>query len=373
MSLKIAIVGCGKIADQHVHAISRIPEAKLVAVCDREPMMARQLADRFRIGRCYGEVEQMLAQEQPHAVHITTPPLGHHQLAKLCLEAGSHVYVEKPFTITAGEAEELIDLAEKRRLTIVAGHNLQFTLEMLDLRTAVAGGFLGGAPSHLESHFSYSLDDTSYVGPILGDRNHWVRKLPGQLFHNIVSHGLAKLAEFLDDEIVEVHASAHQTDRLRDMGGAEVMDELRVHLRDKRGTTAYFCFSTQLRPPVNQLRLFGPSGTLVVDHASGSLVRIPNRSAKSYLTYFLPPLRLAREHACNGFRNMWRFVHRDLYQDAGMKEIIQRFYASILQGAPAPLPNREIILTARLMDEIFRQIREQQGRGDPERIHAKEE
>ena len=77
---------------------------------------------------------------------------------------------------------------------------------------------------------------------MLGNRSHWVRQLPGQLFHNIISHGIAKLAEFLDDESMEIAATAHQSEQLRSLGAQEVMDELRVLIRDKSGTTAFFCF-----------------------------------------------------------------------------------------------------------------------------------
>src|SRR5262249_27999677 len=150
----------------------------------------------------------------PDVVHITTPPEGHYALAKQCLEWGSHVYLEKPFTVTAGEAESLLRLAETRRLKITAGHNYQFTLEMLGMRRLVEEGFLGGKPVHLESYFSYDLADASYVGPLLGNRRHWVRELPGQLLHNVISHGIARLAEFLDDDLAEITASAHQSDAL---------------------------------------------------------------------------------------------------------------------------------------------------------------
>ncbi len=183
--LKIAIIGCGKIADQHVLAIRRIPECGIVAVCDQELLMAKQLAERFGISDCFCDVPKMLQAASPDVVHITTPPQSHFALAKQCLESGSHVYLEKPFTITAREAESLIRLAENRRLKLTSGHNLQFTLEMLEMRRLVEQGFLGGKPVHLESHFSYSLEDTAYVGPLLGNRNHWVRQLPGQLFQNV--------------------------------------------------------------------------------------------------------------------------------------------------------------------------------------------
>ena len=353
--LKIAIVGCGKIADQHVHAINRIPDCKIVALCDRELLMAKQLGERFGISKCFSDLNEMLQAATPDVVHITTPPQSHFSLAIQCLESGSHVYLEKPFTITADEAESLIHHADRRNLKITAGHNYQFTLEMLEMRQLARKGFLGGRPVHLESYWSYDLGDTGYVGPLLGSRNHWVRQLPGQLFHNIISHGIARLAEFLNDELAEIVARAHQSEQLRRLGAQDVLDELRVLIRDKSDTTALFCFSTQIKG-LNQLRIYGPANSVVVDNASGSLIRNKVRSYKSYLTYFVPPIRNAREHLRNARLNVTNFLRRRLYQDFGMKELIERFYNSIRTGGSPPIPYREIILTARIIDEIFAQI-----------------
>jgi predicted dehydrogenase len=353
--LRIAIVGCGKIADQHVHAIRRIPNCSIVAVCDQEPLMARQLAERFKISGVFSDLQEILATVSPDVVHITTPPRSHFPLAKQCLQAGSHVYLEKPFTVTAAEAKELIALADNKGLQITVGHNYQFTLEMIEMRRLVASGFLGGKPVHVESYWGYNLGDASYVGPMLGSKTHWVRQLPGQLLQNLISHGVAKLVEFLDDD-VQVTAHAHQSEQIRSLGGQEVQDELRVFLHDKQSTTALFCFSTQIGPDLNCMRLCGPKNSLVVDQSSGSLLRLENKTCKSYLTYFLPPLRLARQHLRNARINIINFLRGRLHQDLGMKELIERFYTSIRSNGSPPIPYREILLTARIMDEIFAQI-----------------
>ena len=179
--LKIGIVGCGKIADQHVDAIHRIPDCEVVALCDRELLMAKQLGERFGVSDAFLSYRKCCEAAQLDVVHITTPPQSHYSLAKQCLESGSHVYLEKPFTVTAGEAESLIRLAERRDLKITAGHNLQFTPETLEMRQLVKQGFLGGKPVHLESYFSYDLGDTSYASALLGNRHHWVRQLPGTI------------------------------------------------------------------------------------------------------------------------------------------------------------------------------------------------
>jgi predicted dehydrogenase len=354
--LRVAIVGCGKIADQHVQAIRRIPDSDVVAACDREPLMAAQLAERFKIPHVFSDVGDMLRTTTPDVVHVTTPPQSHHSLGRLCLEHGAHAYLEKPFTVTAGEAESLVALARDRGLSVMAGHNYQFTPEMIEMRRLVAGGFLGGRPVHLESYWSYDLGDTSYVGPLLGNPNHWVRQLPGQLLHNIISHGIARLAEFLDDEIDEIIATAHQSAQLKALGGAEVLDELRVLIRDRSGTTALFVFSTQIKPGVNKLRILGPVNSLVVDLGSGSIIRERGRSYKSYLTFMVPPLNSAREHLANARRNTAAILRKRLHQDSGMKALIEGYHSSIA-GAPLPIPPREILLTARLMDTIFSQIR----------------
>src|ERR1700739_4580563 len=85
--LRIAIIGCGKVADQHMDAIRRLADCKVVAVCDQELLMAQQLGERFGISACFSNLSQMLEGTAPDVVHITTPPQSHFALAKQCLEA----------------------------------------------------------------------------------------------------------------------------------------------------------------------------------------------------------------------------------------------------------------------------------------------
>src|SRR5437667_9583238 len=91
--LKVAIVGCGKIADAHASQIQRIKGCEIVGVCDRERLMAQQLYQRFPIKRRFSDVSELLSESRPDIVHITTPPASHFDLARRCLESGCHVYV----------------------------------------------------------------------------------------------------------------------------------------------------------------------------------------------------------------------------------------------------------------------------------------
>jgi predicted dehydrogenase len=360
--IRVAIIGCGKIADQHAQQIRRIRGSRLAAVCDREKLMADQLAERFQVEGSFDDLDQLLKEARPHVVHITTPPQSHFPLAVKCLNAGCHVYVEKPFSIDFGEARTMVALAEERGLQITAGHNYQFGPEMMRMRQLVRNGSLGGAPIHIESVFSYDLGDVSYVQSLLGDEKHWVRALPGKLLQNVISHGIAKIAEFLDGSDFTLSAQGFTSPTLRSAGENEIIDELRVAISSV-DSTAYFTFTTQVDPPIQELRVFGPRGSVVVDGLHRTVVHLnrSNSNFKSYLNFMVPPGRAAQQYARNMWTNVAAFLKADFHMDTGMKNLIEAFYQAIQTGSQPPIPYREILLTAAIMDEIFRQI-DQGGR-----------
>ena len=356
MSLRVAIVGCGKMADQHADAITRLDQATIVGACDREQLMAAQLAERRRIPLATSDLADLLERARPDVVHVTTPPRSHLPIALQCLEAGCHVYVEKPFTVTAAEAHRLIEAARRRGLQVTAGHNLQMTCESLEARRLVRAGYLGGPPVHIESYYTYMLPDRSQAGALLGDPDHWVRGLPGQLLHNIISHGIARISEYLQTDDPLVIAHGHSSPQLRSLGEPSLVDELRVSVSDGRNTTGLFVFSTQLSPPMNACRLYGPGQSLVVDNFHRTLVKHARRNYKSYLNYMLPPVHLAAEHLRNSLRNTARFVRAELHDDAGLANLVAAFHSSIRGTGPLPFEYREILLTAVIMDRIFQQL-----------------
>jgi len=359
--LKVGIVGCGKIADAHAAQIQRISACEIVGVCDREPLMARQLADRFRIKRCYTDLQTLLAEAQPDVVHIATPPEKHFNLAKICLEAGSHVYVEKPFAINEPEVQALINLANERGLKLTAGHDDQFSHVAQRLRATVQSGFLGDKIVHMESYYGYEFSESGYPGALLSDKNHWVRKLPGKLLHNIISHGIARIAEYLIDDHPQVVAQGFPSQFLQDRGESEFIDELRVLITDKSGVTAYFVFSSQMRPSLHLFRIYGNRNGAILDQDQETLIKLRGARYKSYAEKFVPPVTFAKQYLANLRANLGQFWAREFQMKAGMKDLIDSFYRSIEDGAPLPIPYREILLTARIMDSIFSQLATEQS------------
>jgi predicted dehydrogenase len=354
--MRTAIVGCGKIADQHAEIIQRIPGCEIVGVSDHEILMAKQMQERFNVKQHFTDVKQMLEESKPDVVHITTPPRSHFDLSKTCMEAGCHIYVEKPFTMNTSEAEQLVEYAQAKKLKLTVGHNYQFTHAARSMRQLVADGFLGGPPIHMESYYCYNLGDTTYAKAVLGDKNHWVRKLPGRLLQNIISHGISKIAEFMVTSNPTVIAHGFTSPLLRSMNETDIVDELRVLIYDGDNTTAYFTFSSQLHPVLHQLRLYGKVNGLEVDDDHETLVKLNGTKYKSYLDQFLPPIMISKEYLANAYGNMKQFTKRNLYMDSGLRFLIKAFYDSIQDNAPLPISYREIVLTSRIMDSIFEQL-----------------
>jgi predicted dehydrogenase len=355
--LKVAIIGCGKIADAHVSQIQRLGCCEIVGVCDREPLMAKQLYERFPVKRYFKEATDLLSETRPDVVHITTPPESHFKIAQLCLEHHCHVYVEKPFTVDATQAERLVDLARRNQLKLTVGHNYQFTHAARRMRRLVESGYLGEPPIHIESYYTYDLADPGYARALLGDKNHWVRRLPGQLLHNVVSHGIARIAEFLTSNDPQITAYGFVSPVLKSIGETDIIDELRVIIAQEGCTTAYFTFSSQMRPAIHELRVFGSKNGLVLDQNHEVLLRLRGAKFKSYADHFLAPVIFAKQHVGNVIGNLKLFLTRDFHMDSGIKYLTEAFYRSICEDTLVPIPYREILLTARIMDEIFGQLR----------------
>jgi|SRR6185437_8745864 len=367
--LRVAIVGCGKIADAHASQILRLPGVEIVGACDTEPLMVRQFMDRFPVRRGFTDLDELIREAQPNVIHVTAPPHVHFAIALRCLEEGCHVYVEKPFTLSEREADRLIDCANRNGLRITSGHDDQFTHAARRMRSLIESGYLGSGPVHMESYYCYDLGATAYAHAALSDKQHWVRQLPGGLLQNIISHGIARIAEFLDGDALGVMAHGFTSNGLRERGETQLIDELRVIICQSERVTAYFTFSSQMRPGLHQFRIYGTQNGLFLDHDQETLIRLPGRRLPSYAEMFVSPVELAQQQLGNVLINLKMFLRSDFHMKSGMGFLIKSFYRAIVDNTPDPIPHREILLTARIMDTIFAQLNSARSQGEMKLPH----
>lgn len=354
--LKVAIVGCGKIADGHVEQVQKLSSlARMVAVCDLELLMAEQLARRYDVPAYYDDFAKLLEREKPDVVHITTPPSSHLALTKMSLEAGAHVYVEKPITPTCADTEALVKLCEDAKKKLTVGWTYLFDPPALVMRDLIAAGEIG-EPVHVESNYGYNLSGP-YGSAIMGDANNWVHRLPGGLYQNNVDHLLNKLVEFYpDDDDPRVFAFGDRQ-RPQRYGDArdDMVDELRLMIAGKR-VTASGMFSSHARPMAHLCRVHGTKNTVTVDYNSRTVTLEATTELPSAIGRLVPAFDRAAQFAREGLRNVERFAKSDFHFFAGLYNLVERFYLSIRDDSPPPISHRDIRWVTRRLQDIIDQV-----------------
>ena len=359
MTLKVALIGCGKAADMHVSGIRRLKAAQLVAVCDVEPLMAEQLAARHDIAKCYVDFDELVAIEKPDVVHIITPPQSHFPLAMHAINAGCHLVVEKPLALDSRQAAKLIAHAERHSRKLTVGYTYYFDPIARMLRLLVRDNVMGEVV-HLESFLGYDLHG-SFAGPILADRDHWVHRLAGKLFQNILDHLLNKITEFITDENPVVQAHSWQSaDRLQ-LLDCDLPDELRVMLVGEK-KSAYATFSSHARPVRHSLIFYGTRNTAHLDFQNSTIMLSRDSTLPGVLGRLASPFSQGWQHIREGRRNAFRFARSEYHFFEGFNYLLSEFYNSIEHDLPTPIPYNEILRVTTLIDEIASQLQGQEAR-----------
>ncbi|MDE3106193.1 MAG: Gfo/Idh/MocA family oxidoreductase [Acidobacteriota bacterium] len=353
-SLRVGVVGCGKIADGHADVLKYLEGATLVAVCDREPILAEQLAVRYGVPHWYGDFAAMLAAEQLDVVHITTPPAVHLALTRQAVAAGCHVFLEKPLTLTAPEARELIDTVTSAGRQMAINYWPNFDPPAMQCKRLLASGAIG-EPVHIEAFIGYDLAG-AYGQALMNDPAHWVHRLPGKLFQNMMDHIFNRIVPLLPAGEPEVHAFAYKRrPEVRGDATDALLDELRVYLRCG-GVSGYGSLCSHARPVANTMKIYGTRGTVEVDFNNRTVVSPASQRYPSALGRLVPPLQMAARYFAQGRSNLRAFRRHEFQFFAGMATLLEQFYQGIRTGGPPPIPYDEILRVVSVMDRVIEQV-----------------
>ncbi|MCL5023276.1 MAG: Gfo/Idh/MocA family oxidoreductase [Nitrospirae bacterium] len=136
MPLKVAVVGAGYLGQHHARIYSELPEAELVGVVDTDEERAKEVAAKYGAG-AYSDYRDILGGVA--ALSIAVPTTRHFEIALDCIRAGKDLLVEKPFTATLPEADELMAEAEKREAILQVGHLERYNPGFVALSRMVEG------------------------------------------------------------------------------------------------------------------------------------------------------------------------------------------------------------------------------------------
>lgn len=342
--MKTLVVGAGGIARQHLGALRTLPQVEQIHVCDLSAVTARAMADRFGLDGWSTDVAESLRVLRPDVVHVTTPPLSHHQLSRLALDAGCHVIVEKPATAVPGELVELVELADRRGLVLVEDYNYLFNDTVADaLARLRSGGY--GELVHVDVQVALDIlgPGSTYLDPAT---NRAFTEMKGGPIADFLPH-LASLAHAFVGPHRRVLTSWSRTIE----GHPFPADELRA-LVEGATATASLSFSARSRPDLFAVRVAGTQMRSQINLFEG---RVAHERQLGTARPLVPLLNGLRESADVGFGSLRALAGKlsggpGAYH--GLWSLVRQTYAALEAGSPPPISSGQMLEVNALVSDL---------------------
>ena len=343
-----AIIGGGKISEQHLGTLRTIAGVKVGGICDLSPALARFTAERFGVTDWFTDYREMLAQVKPGVVHVLTPPATHDRIVRDCLAAGSHVIVEKPVALSRAGFLELWQEADSRGLRLVENHNYRFNEPVVRLEQAVRQGRIGTV-EEVEVRIALNIRG----GGRYADENlpHPSHRLPAGIIHEFITHLAYLLLHFLPE------GSSGRVELIRALwrnhGGGELFryDDLDA-LVVAGSAHGRLRFTSRQWPDSFTITVRGSDGMGMAEIFYPLCQVTPRREVGQHLTPLVNSLTAARTLAASGFGGIWQKIrNRGAYE--GLSRFLSLTYVALRDGGEPPVDFRRMDETITLVDALL--------------------
>lgn len=351
--MKYALVGCGRIAVNHIKAALN-NHLEICAVCDVRPEAMEALLSKYGLEkdggiRRYTDYRAMLAKEKPTLASIATESGIHAEIALACISAGVNVIIEKPMAMSMADAEEIIRRSGERGVKVSACHQNRFNLAVQETRKALEAGRFGRL-SHGSIHVRWNRNRDYYAqAPWRGT---WAQD--GGCLMNQCIHGVDLLRWMMGDEAEEVYGVTKQ--QFHDYLEAEDVGVAVVKF--KNGAVGSIEGTTNVYPQnlEETLCLFGETGTVKLGGTSANNIDVWDFADECDADGKNKGLQEATSNVYgNGhtslFADMIEAIEQDRkpYVDAvagrSALEMILAIYQSAATGKPVKLPLKDVAST----------------------------
>jgi len=237
-AIHIAVIGVGRLGQAHARVLAEMPDADLIGVYDRDPKLAREIADRHDT-IVFPILETVC--EAAEAVSVVVPTTAHFEVASYLLDRGLHTFIEKPITTTIEDADALINLARTNGLQLQVGHIERFNGAV----RALDGMAL--SPGFIESHRLASFDP---------------RGTDVSVVHDLMIHDIDLIRHLIRSDIAKVDAT----------GVAVISDQIDIanaRLQFENGCVANVTASRISLKKMRKMRLFQRDAYIALDFLEG--------------------------------------------------------------------------------------------------------
>lgn len=339
-----AVIGCGKISEQHILALQRRRGCIVGTICDLSAAMARFTAERFGIAAQFTDYERMLGESEAQIVHVLTPAASHGRIVRRCLESGRHVIVEKPIALSNEDFRPLWDLAKSKGVLLIENHNYRFNEPMQWLEEQVRTGAVGKV-EEVEVRMALRLRD----GGRYADENapHPSHGLPAGVLHEFISHLCYLALRFVEGEPDCVRAA------WRNLGGGSLFkyDDLDAMI-DFGATRVRLRFTCRHWPDEFSVTVRGSDGHASIEMFNPRCGLVRRRGGSQHLVPLLNSLSAAKSSVRSGVGGLWsKIAGRTGYE--GLERFIHLTYDAIENGGEMPVTFDDMDRTSRLIDALL--------------------
>jgi nucleoside-diphosphate-sugar epimerase/predicted dehydrogenase len=339
-AVRVALVGCGRISTYHLAALKAIRGIEIVAVCDLDERVARETASRHGVRGCYTDMETMMKELHPDAVHLLTPPTSHLPLARIAAKHRAHLYIEKPFAASETDARMILDLAREAGVQVCPGHSRLFDPVFTEACRRVRAGDIGRVISvRAEQGFTYEAAARSAAIP-------WSYSYDWGTFDNLICHPLYLACHFLSNP-GQPQVAAHNLGSVREAG----VEEIRVLIPSETGV-GEVSLSLCSSPEVNRVEVVGTRGRITADWQTMTVLTTKESGWPSALVRFTSNFATALDLARAGMVTLLGIATGKVKRYQGLRTIIEQFYRSLREGQAPPVSPEQGLLNVQLMDQI---------------------
>lgn len=346
--MKYALIGCGRIAVNHIKAALN-NELSIVAVCDILPKKMESLLAKYDLQNDksitrYADYKEMIEAEKPELVSIATESGIHAEIALYCIKNKINVIIEKPMAMSMEDADKIIEAAKANNVKVSACHQNRFNVAIQELRKAIEAGRFGKL-SHGSIHVRWNRDHGYYdQAPWRGT---WAQD--GGALMNQCIHGIDLLRWMMGDEIEEVYGATRQQFH----GYLEAEDVGMAVVKFKNGAIGTIEGTTNVYPKnlEETLYVFGENGTVKIGGTSTNNIDVWDFADETADDLKKKDLKEATSNVYgNGHTSLFADVidaiekDRQPYVDAvagrNALEVVLSIYKSQKEGKPVKLPLR---------------------------------
>lgn len=342
--MRVAIIGCGTIASDHIGAIEAKCGPLELHLCDKNLEAAQALQKKIKFNAMvHADASKLISKQNFDIVHVLTPPDSHYDLASHAIQNGANVLIEKPMTLTLQETEKLYQLSDEMNRMICVDHSLLYMDCVLKAFEMLKTGILGRV---IEVHCFFGHAERRKTIPY-GGVSHWAYNLPGGPLVNLIPHPASLLVELLGKpESLKVINDARN---LMPYGFSDLLSVL-VQSPEGHGS---FSISMAHGNSSRYANIECEKGTIYIDLGRQLTIARFHKGRLGFISKALSGIGQGLSFIKGTLSVICKVATKKLKTNPGTRELVARFYQAIRGNLTTPVSKENAVGVATIVGHVI--------------------